>query len=76
MALSLSKNESVIGVSNRSNSCVPAPQRIISEHSALTARSDLVNELPCIVALPGLCVPTVANKREGLNEKVSETYHR
>ena len=40
-----------IGISSGSNYCVPTPQKIISE------RPDLVNELPCIVAPPGLPVP-------------------
>ena len=55
MALSVSPTnqsdtnpEVTIGISS---GCVPTPQRIISE------RPDLVNELPCIVAPPGLPVP-------------------
>ena len=39
------------GISSGSNDCVLTPQRIISE------RPDLVNELPCIVAPPGLLLP-------------------
>ena len=50
-----------IGISSEtiSNNCVPTPQRIIYEHSALTARPDLhvVDEIPCIVAPPGIPVP-------------------
>ena len=58
MALSVSPTnqsdtnpEVSIGISSGSYYCVPTPQRIISE------RPDLVNELLCIVAPPGLPVP-------------------
>ena len=59
MALSVSPTnqsdtnpEVSIGISSGSNYCVPTPQRII-----ISERPDLVNELPCIVAPPGLPVP-------------------
>ena len=60
MALSVSPTnqsdtnpEVSIGISSGSNYCVPTTaQRII-----ISERPDLVNELPCIVAPPGLPVP-------------------